>query len=91
MRQCRPHLVHGAEDMSIILLEAADTGEACQSSWQLVPVQDAEVGHAKGQLSPGAWPVIKHQAAAKQKDKHCVKKKKNTQITTAFFDLELSK
>lgn len=60
------YLVHGAEDVSIILLEATDTGEARQSSWQLIPVQDTKVGHAKGQLSPGARPVIKHQTGAKQ-------------------------
>lgn len=73
MHQCGPHLVHGAEDMSIILLEAADAGETCQGSRQLVPVQDAKVGHAKGQLSPGARPVIKHQTGAKQIDRRSVK------------------
>lgn len=83
-----PHLVHGAEDMSIILLEAADTSEARQGSWQLVPVQNAKVCHANGQLSPGAWSVIKHQAGAKQIE--CEKKTKKTQITAAKFNLELS-
>lgn len=72
-----PHLVHGAEDMSIVLLEAADTGEASEGSRQLVPVQDAKVGHANGQLSPGAWPVIKHQAVAKQKVKKNLHKNMN--------------
>lgn len=60
------YLVHGAEDVSIILLEATDTGKASQGSWQLIPVQDTKVGHAKGQLSPGTRPVIKHQTGAKQ-------------------------
>lgn len=32
MHQCSPHLVHGAEDVSIVLLEAPDTGEASQGS-----------------------------------------------------------
>jgi len=57
------HLVHGAEDVGVVLLEAADADEARQGSRQLVPVQDAEVGHANGQLSPGARPVIEHQTA----------------------------
>lgn len=60
------YLVHRAKDVSIILLEATDTGQACESSRELVSVQDAKVGHAKGQLSPGARPVIKHQTGAKQ-------------------------
>lgn len=60
------HLIHGAENMGIILLEAAHTGKACQGSWQLIPVQNAKVCHAKGQLSPGAWTVIKHQTVVKQ-------------------------
>lgn len=60
------HLIHGAEDVSIVLLEAADAGQASQSSRQLVPVQDAKVGHAQRQLSPGARSVIKHQAAVKR-------------------------
>lgn len=67
-----PHLIHGAEDMSVILLEAADTGEASQGSWQLIPMQDAKVRHAEGQLSPGARPVVKHQTVVKQmqREKH---------------------
>lgn len=67
-----PHLVHGAEDVSVVLLEAAHTSEAGQSSRQLVPVQDAKVGHANGQLPPGTWSVIKHQTGAKQTNKHSV-------------------
>ena len=58
------HLVHGAEDVGVILLEATHPGEPRERPRQLVPVQDAEVSHAEGQLSPGARPVIKHQAAA---------------------------
>lgn len=65
-----PHLVHGAEDVSVILLEAANTGEASQGSRQLVPVQDTKVGHAKGQLSPGARTVIEHQAGGKVRNTH---------------------
>lgn len=60
------HLIHGAEDVSVVLLEAADACQASQSSRQLIPVQDAKVGHAQRQLSPGARPVIKHQAAVKR-------------------------
>lgn len=63
-----PHLVHGAEDMSIVLLEAADTGESSEGTRELVPVQDAEVGHANGQLSPGARPMIEHQTGAKERE-----------------------
>lgn len=51
--------------MGVVLLEAADAGQASQSSGQLVAVQDAEVGHAQRQLPPGARPVIKHQAAVR--------------------------
>lgn len=60
------HLVHGAEDVGVVLLEAADAGQARQSPRQLVAVQDAKVGHAQRQLPPGARPVIKHQAAGRQ-------------------------
>ena len=74
VHQHRPHLVHGAEDVSIVLLEAADTSEASQGSRQLIPVQDAKVGHANGQFSPGARPVIKHQTGAKQTNRYSVKK-----------------
>lgn len=65
-----PHLIHGAEDMSIILLEAANAGEASQGSRQLVSVQNTKVCHAKRQLSPGARPVIKHQTVTKQTKTH---------------------
>lgn len=63
-QQPQPDLVHGAEDVSIILLEAADTGEARQSSRQLVPVQYAKICHSERQLPPGAWTMVKHQAVA---------------------------
>lgn len=53
--------------MCIVLLEAADTCEASQGSRQLVSVQDAKVGHAEGQLSPGARAVIKHQTGSRQR------------------------
>lgn len=44
---CGTHLVHGTEDVSIILLEATDTCETCQGSRQLIPVQDSKISHAK--------------------------------------------
>lgn len=64
--------------MRVVLLETADSGEASQRSRQLVSVQDTEVGHAEGQLSPGTGTVIKHQAGAKQHSKQKVKKKTAT-------------
>ena len=40
----RSYLVHGAEDMGVVLLEAAHAGQTGQRSRQLVPVQHPEVG-----------------------------------------------
>lgn len=65
----RTHLVHGAEYVSVILLEAPHTRETGQGSWQLVPVKNSKVGHAERQLSPGARPVIKHQTGGQKKKK----------------------
>ena len=39
------HLILSAEDVGIILLEPPDSGEASQSSGQLVSMQNAEVCH----------------------------------------------
>lgn len=58
-----PDLVHGTEDVGVVLLEAADASQSGQGPRQLVPVQDAEVRHPQGQLPPGARPVVEHQAA----------------------------
>lgn len=59
----KAHLVHPAEDVGVVLLEAADSGQAAQRSRQLVPVEHAEVGHPEGEFPPGARPVAEHQAA----------------------------
>ncbi len=47
------YLILPTEDMSIVLLEPSDTGEAGQGSGQLVSVQDSEIRHSQGQLLPG--------------------------------------
>ena len=40
----RLDLVHGAENVSIVLLEPTDSSEASQRSRQLVSVEHAEIG-----------------------------------------------
>ena len=51
-----------AENMRIVLLEAAHTGQAVQSAAELVAMQHAEVRHSDGQLPVGACAVPKHHA-----------------------------
>ena len=56
------HLFHGAEDVSVVLLEAPHPGKACEGSGELVPVEHPEVSQPDGKLPPGARPVGEHQA-----------------------------
>lgn len=47
--------------MSVILLEASDSGQPSQCSWQLVSVQDAEICQPQRKLPPRSRPVAEHQ------------------------------
>lgn len=55
-------LVHAAEDVGVVLLEAADAGEAGEGAAELVAVEDAEVGVADGEDVVGAGLVGVHEA-----------------------------
>ena len=57
-------LVRPTEDVCIVLLEPPHPGQPGQGAWQLVPVQDPEVGHAQGQLLVGPRPVVEKMAVA---------------------------
>eukprot|EP00053_Salpingoeca_punica_P013384 m.120929 g.120929 ORF g.120929 m.120929 type:complete len:748 (-) comp16189_c0_seq1:23-2266(-) len=54
-----------AEDVCVVLLEAADAGEAGEGARELVAVQHAKVGEANGQLLVRADAVAEHQAVAR--------------------------
>lgn len=60
---CDHHLIHPAEDVSVVLLEAPNSGQTSQRSRQLVSVQDAEISQPQRELPPRARPVAEHQAA----------------------------
>lgn len=57
-----PHLVHGAEDVGIVLLEAPDPRQPRQGPRGLVAMEHPEVGQPQGQLPPGSGPVGEHEA-----------------------------
>ena len=50
--------VVGAEDVRIVLGEAAHAHQAVQRARRLVAMHDAELGHAIGQLAVGPQPVL---------------------------------
>lgn len=60
------HLIHGAENVSVVLLKAPHSRQPGQSSRQLVPVQDPEICQPQRQLPPRARPVTEHQAAGQK-------------------------
>ena len=55
------HLLHCAENVGVILLEAPHSGQAGQGSWQFVPVEDPKVCQPQRKLPPRARPVAVHQ------------------------------
>ena len=55
------YLPHCAEDVSVILLEAPDAGQATQSSWRLIPVKNPEVSKSDRHFPPRPWTMGKHQ------------------------------
>lgn len=55
------YLPHCAEDVSVILLEAPDAGQATQSSWWLIPVKNPEVSKSDWHFPPRSWTMGKHQ------------------------------
>ena len=57
-------LVHGAEDVSIVLLEPTHAGQSSQSTRQLIAVQRSKIGQAQRQLSPRSDTVVEYQAVA---------------------------
>ncbi len=57
------NLIHGAENVSVVLLETPYSGQPSERSWQLVSVQDPEVSQPQRELPPWARPVAEHQAA----------------------------
>jgi hypothetical protein len=52
----------GAEDVAVVLLEAAHAREARERAGELVPVEHAEVGKAQRQLAVRALAVLEHEA-----------------------------
>ena len=61
------YLLHGTEYMSIILLEPSDPSKSCECSWQLIPMKHPKISNSQRQLSPGSWPMIKHEAKEESK------------------------
>lgn len=57
------YLVHSAKNVCIVLLKAADAGQAGKRSGEFVTVQNTKISHTKWQLPPGTRPMIKHQTA----------------------------
>jgi hypothetical protein len=55
------HLFHGAEDVSIILLESPHSGEPRQGTGELISVQDTKVGKSQRHFSPRSRAVVEHQ------------------------------
>ena len=51
--------------MRVVLLEAANAGEAREGARELVAVQHAKVGHAQRQLAVRARAHVKHDAVAR--------------------------
>eukprot|EP00050_Salpingoeca_kvevrii_P006220 m.288086 g.288086 ORF g.288086 m.288086 type:complete len:548 (-) comp11898_c0_seq1:182-1825(-) len=58
-------LLGEAEDVGVILLEAADTREAREGAGKLVAVEDAKVGKAKRELLVGAVAVLEDEAVSR--------------------------
>mmetsp|Transcript_19999 Transcript_19999/g.47643 ORF Transcript_19999/g.47643 Transcript_19999/m.47643 type:complete len:307 (+) Transcript_19999:625-1545(+) len=55
-------VVRLAEDVRVVLLEAAHAGESAEGAAELVAVQYAEVCHAPGELAEGALAEVEHEA-----------------------------
>ena len=58
----RPDLVGHAEDVGVVLLEPPYPGQPSQGSGKLVPVEDTEVRHPKGQVLVGTDAVVENEA-----------------------------
>mmetsp|Transcript_4005 Transcript_4005/g.16005 ORF Transcript_4005/g.16005 Transcript_4005/m.16005 type:complete len:884 (+) Transcript_4005:169-2820(+) len=58
-------LVFAAEDVRVVLLEAADAREPREGARQFVAVQDAEVGVAHRKVAPRAQGLGEHEAVAR--------------------------
>jgi hypothetical protein len=55
------NLVHSAENVGIILLESAHSGETSKSAGNFVSVEHAEVGKSDGEISVGSLDLVEHQ------------------------------
>ena len=58
-------LVETAEQMGIVLLETADTGQTAQGTRSLVTVENTEIGKAERQLTVRTLTDTKHQAVSR--------------------------
>ena len=58
-------LLRGAEDVGIILLEPADTGEAGEGPAELIAVEDSKVGQPERELAVRAGAEAEHEAVAR--------------------------
>lgn len=56
------NLISSAEDVGVILLEAADSGESRERTTDLIPMQHTEICESDGQLLVGMSLVFEHQA-----------------------------
>lgn len=56
------NLISSAEDVGVILLEAADSGEPGERTTDLIPMQHTEICESDGQLLVGMSLVFEHQA-----------------------------
>lgn len=57
--RCR-HLVHGTENVGIILLEPAHPRQPSQGPRGLIAMQYPKISQAEGQLPPGSRAMAKH-------------------------------
>jgi len=58
-------LVHGTEDMSIILLEASNSNKTAQSTGDLVSVKDTEVSESHREITITVDTLLKHDAMSR--------------------------
>ncbi len=62
-RKWHENLRRHAEDVGVVLLEAAYASETSERAGKLVAVQNPKISEANGQLAVGADAMVEHQAA----------------------------
>ena len=59
------YLIWHAEDVCVILLEAAHTSQTSQGTVSLITMQDTKVSESDGQVAVRTGSVVKHQAVTR--------------------------